>query len=108
LNNKKINGFLQIGYSPSEISANDFYLGAGMNFTGFLCKTHDDELGIAIAHAHLAHANESETAIELTWHKPLLRYFYLQPDIQYIIHPSGKSSGLKNVLAAFLRFGFEF
>jgi Carbohydrate-selective porin len=108
LNNKKINGFLQIGYSPSEVSANDFYLGAGMNFTGFLCKTHDDELGIAIAHAHLAHANESETAIELTWHKPLLRYFYLQPDIQYIIHPSGKSSGLKDVLAAFLRFGFEF
>lgn len=108
LNNKKINGFLQIGYSPSEVSANDFYLGAGMNFTGFLCKAHDDELGIAIAHAHLAHANDSETAIEITWHKPLLRYFYLQPDIQYIIHPSGKNSGLKNVLAAFLRFGFEF
>jgi porin len=108
LNNKKINGFLQIGYSPSKISANDFYLGGGMNFSGFLSTTHDDEFGIAIAHAHLTHTDDSETTIELTWHKPIIKHFYLQPDIQYIIHPSGKSSGLKNALAAFLRFGFDF
>lgn len=107
-NDKTAGIFLQAGYSPSKLSTNDLYLGLGLNATGFLSKNKDDVFGLAVAHAHLKNTSESETTLELTWQKPLGKYFFIQPDIQYIIHPSGQSSQLKNSLASILRFGFNF
>ncbi|VBB48447.1 Carbohydrate-selective porin OprB [uncultured Paludibacter sp.] len=107
-NDKNIGAFLQAGYSPSKLSTNNLYLGLGLNASGFLSKKGDDILGFSVAHAHLTANLNSETAIELTWQKPIGKYLFIQPDIQYIIHPSGQSNSLKNALAAIFRFGFTF
>lgn len=105
---KNVGAFMQIGFTPSINCENDTYLGLGVNAAGFLSKSKDDVLGLAVAHSHFNGNSGSETAIELTWQKPICENLFIQPDIQYIIHPSGHSSGLKNVLAGILRFGFTF
>ncbi len=106
-NDKAINAFLQTGYSPSEISMNRFYIGAGLNLNGFLSKNNNDILGLAVAHAQLKKELGHETLIELSWKKQLSPCFYIQPDFQYIFHPSGKKSDISNALVGILRFGFE-
>lgn len=107
-NDRNIGAFLQLGFTPSETCTNDFYVGVGTNATGFLSKSKDDVLGLALAHSHFNGHSGSETTIELSWNKPFFDYFFIQPDIQYIIHPSGQNSGLKNALSGILRFGFTF
>lgn len=106
--NKNIGAFLQAGYCPSQTIINDFYAGLGLTITGFFSGKQDDILGFALAYAHLKNKTESETALEFTWQKPFGKYIFVQPDIQYIIHPSRQNTHLKNTLAAFFRFGFNF
>lgn len=100
--------FIQAGYSPSESSNISTYLGTGLNLTGCLSKKSDDILGFAIAYVRIKPHSESETCIEITWKKEINDKIYIQPDFQYIINPSGKSSNLKNCLTGILRFGLSF
>ena len=86
---------------------NRFYIGAGLNLNGYLSKKNDDILGIAVANAQLKEALGHETLIELSWKKQLSPCFYIQPDFQYIFHPSGKKSNIPNAFVGILRFGFE-
>lgn len=106
-NDRNIGAFLQLGFTPSKTLENDYYLGLGVNAAGFLSKSKDDVLGLAVAHSHFNGHSGSETTVELAWQKPFGKYLFIQPDIQYIIHPSGHS-GLKNALAGIIRFGFTF
>lgn len=103
---KTVGAFLQTGYSPTDESLNDFYLGFGANLNGFLSKNQDDQLGVAMAYDQL-NGFGHESFIELTWKKPITENFYVQPDIQYIINPGGSNSGIKNALVGIIRFGFE-
>ncbi|HEY9123207.1 MAG TPA: carbohydrate porin [Bacteroidales bacterium] len=100
--------FVQAGYSPSKISVNNAYIGIGANLTGMLSKAKDDVLGLAVAHENFNNGLGSETTIELTWQKQLFRNIFIQPDLQYIIKPSGKNSGLENCLAGIIRLGLAF
>jgi len=59
--------------------------------------------GLGIAHAKL-YNRANETAIELTYELQPLPFLFIQPDIQYIINPSGINQKLNNCFAAFLRF----
>ncbi|MFN8256018.1 MAG: carbohydrate porin [Bacteroidales bacterium] len=105
---KSIGAFLHLGYSPSEMSKNNAYLGLGINFNGYLSRAKNDILGIAVAYEHFVEGIGCETAIELTWNKIIHKDIYIQPDLQYIIHPSGTKNNLKNCLAATLRLGMSF
>lgn len=104
---KELNVFVHTGYSPSEISLNCFYFGMGINATGFLSKHNTDILGLAAAYAKLSNGLGHETIIELSWKHQICSYFFIQPDLQYIIHPAGSYSGLKNALVGLMRIGFE-
>lgn len=105
---QSLGAFLQVSYSPSTSVTADFYSGVGIHATGLFTRERNDVFGLAVAYTHLPKISSSETILELTWNKPLGEYFFIQPDIQYIIHPSGKKSNLPNALAAILRFGFNF
>ncbi len=107
-NEKSLGIFTQAGYSPSGYSANDVYVGMGLNMGGFLSKKKNDVLGLAVAHAHYTGGTGSETSVELTWLKPVHKHITIQPDIQYIIQPSGKVGGLRNVFAGVLRIALSF
>lgn len=106
-NDRCFNAFIHTGYSPSEFSLNKFYLGMGINAKGFLNRRKDDIIGISGAYAKLREDLGHESVIELTWKKQITDWLFIQPDFQYIFHPSGSKSGLKNATVGILRFEFE-
>ncbi|HBG69801.1 MAG: hypothetical protein A2W93_00285 [Bacteroidetes bacterium GWF2_43_63] len=107
-NNTATGVFVQASVCPTRSCAVQSYIGAGFHLTGFLSKAHNDVLGFAVAHVNLAETAGSETSLELSWQKEIRRHVFIQPDLQYIIQPSGKDSGLKNCLTGLLRIGFTF
>lgn len=100
--------FLQAGHSLTGASYVNKYLGAGLNYQGLFRKDGNDVLGLAIASAHLRHTQNTETAIELTYRSNITRHISVQPDIQYIINPSGTGTETPNALAGTLRFFIGF
>jgi carbohydrate-selective porin OprB len=119
--------------TPRSRSHNNYYFGLGANFSGvFLSRNvsrnvsaggsrrnHSDAAGIAIAHAGLHRtAHRHETAIEIYYRYQFSPNFSLQPDIQWIINPSGltpsvadPSTGatrLPNALVCLLRLNLDF
>ncbi|WP_321335362.1 carbohydrate porin [uncultured Bacteroides sp.] len=106
--NKNLGLFTQLGYSPSKASANNYYLGLGLNYAGLFNKHGKDVLGFAVAHQHFTVDVSSETAIELTYQYALTKNLFIQPDIQYIVNPAGTGETLDNCLACNLRFGLTF
>lgn len=103
-NNRQFAAFTQIGYSPSQESNNDFYLGLGINFTGLLSKKGNDVLGLGVAHEHFKNRPTSETAIELFYHYEVSKNIAIKPGFQYIIHPAGTEMQLNNSLVGSLWF----
>lgn len=107
-NKKNAGVFLQLGYSPSSGSTNNFYLGTGVNITGVLSRKAKDTFGLAVAHVTFTRERSSETAFECTYRYQLTGRIFLQPDVQYIVQPLGTGRPLPNVLAANFRFGLNF
>jgi porin len=105
---RNIGIFVQFGYSPSDNSLNKYYAGFGLNFTGIFSVSGSDVLGLAIAHEGCTDKLGKETTIELTYQRQMTSNIFIQPDFQYIINPSGQSSGLDNAFVASLRFGLSF
>lgn len=106
--NKNLGMFFQMGYSPSKDTANHHYVGVGMNLTGLFGKTNSNVLGLAVAHSGFESGMGSETTIELSYQAQISPNLFIQPDIQYIIDPSGGYSDLDNCLVATLRVGLSF
>ncbi len=107
-NHKNAGLFMQLGYTPSAGSTNNFYLGSGINITGLLSKKAKDTFGLAVAHVTFTHKEKSETTFEVSYHYKITAHIFLQPDFQYIVHPSGTHRPLPNALAANFRFGLNF
>jgi porin len=101
--NRSLGFFVHLGYCPKEFSTNSYYTGFGLNCTGIFSRQGKDMAGLGIAHAKL-YNRANETAIELTYELQPLPFLFIQPDIQYIINPSGINQKLNNCFAAFLRF----
>ena len=97
-----------ITYSPSKQSANHHYVGLGMNLTGLFGKTNSNILGLAVAHSGFEAGMGSETTIEMSYQANITPNVFIQPDIQYIIDPSGGYSDLDNCFVATLRVGLSF
>ena len=107
-NNKSIGLFAQLGYSPSNASTSNFYLGLGMNYSGLFSKLEKDILGLAIAHERFKNNLSSETTLELFYQYQLTKNIFIQPDVQYIINPAGTGETLNNSFAGNLRLGLSF
>jgi porin len=96
-----ISAFFRGGFAPSRYSFVDGYFDAGLNFTGFVPGRPMDVAGIAIARSAISKsfsnadelqgnpADTSETVIEATYRINLSPWWSLQPDLQYIVNPSG-------------------
>ncbi|PKP19448.1 MAG: hypothetical protein CVU05_11325 [Bacteroidetes bacterium HGW-Bacteroidetes-21] len=102
-NSKHVGFFFQGGISPSETVMHNSYLGLGIKASGFLSRSYNDEIGLAIARAGITSGQGCETTIELTWKNKIHEKISVQPDLQYIIHPSGRLSNLKNSLTGIIR-----
>lgn len=102
-----LSSFLQASISPSQKNENCYYLGLGLNYSGIFSSGNDDIIGMAIAHAGFHSPIRNETTLELTYKYKLNDQFSLQPDVQYIINPSGTDQLLNNALISSIRFIIE-
>jgi porin len=101
--------FVQASVSPEPYNKIPYYLGGGFNLNGLIKKDGSDILGLAFAHADLRDSvNPCETAFEFSYHLPLGRHLSIQPDLQYIIHPSGTDQKLDNAWVGFCRANINF
>jgi len=97
--------FLQAGYTPSDDSYIDLTGALGINIRGLVRGRNNDIAGFAFTSGRFAGGAGTETAIELTYKAHISENIFLQPDIQYIINPSGTESMTPHCLACFLRLG---
>lgn len=99
--------FYQFGVSPRN--DNFGYLGAGCAYTGLFSKKGIDILGLAVANGMLTkEQGKDETTFELTYKVQLTSLIYLQPEMQYVVHPGGTDVHLKNATVGLVRLGLEF
>lgn len=100
--------FLQLGAAPNAVNRVPYYLGAGFQIQGPLRRRAADMLTGGVAHAQLrGDALDAETACELSYIIAVHRFVSLQPDLQYIVHPGGRTD-VNNALVASLRLHLEF
>ncbi|MGH8272836.1 MAG: carbohydrate porin [Gammaproteobacteria bacterium] len=86
-NHPDTSAFVQIGASPGEVNTVPVYLGGGIRFQNVSPGVSD--LGFGFARAWIR-GQAAETSVETTALIPIgSGYFALQPDIQYVFHPSG-------------------
>lgn len=88
--------FARYGMANDDINQISDYTGFGAVYTGLISSRDQDQLGIAVAIANNGDkfiqstggiADESETAIELSYRAQLLPWFAVQPDVQWIKNP---------------------
>ena len=106
-------GFAQAGVSDPRYNRIDRYVGGGLVYTGVIASD-EDRVGVTFAHAVFSdgyrrlqltggvRVGPSETVVELTYRRSVARFLTVQPDVQYVIHPSGGRT-LRDALAIGLR-----
>lgn len=110
---KKLSAFAQFAVSPQKINSHNYYLCGGLNYYGLFNRT-DDVCGVAFSLAgfhnkmYTGMNHRHETVIETFYRVQFSENFALQPDIQYVINPSGSNEYLKNVLVGILRLHINF
>ena len=107
--NKGLGVFAHIGYVPESSSFINFYLDGGLSYKGLIPTRDHDVLGVAFAYGHLSHNpqdNEErsnpgyEIVFEATYQIELAPWLSVQPDLQYVFHPSGTDIANALVLGA--------
>jgi len=95
---KGLGMFTHVGFAPQNSSFMNFYIDVGLNYKGLFPTRDNDVLGVAFAYGHLSNnpqENEGdsfpgyEMLLEATYQIELTSWLTLQPDVQYVIHPSG-------------------
>jgi porin len=93
--------FVRSGGAPSNTNFVDYYVEGGFNFTGFIPGRDNDVAGIAVARSHVSDQysdsqvllgnppSTAETVIEATYKVQVAPWWTIQPDMQYIVTPSG-------------------
>jgi porin len=110
-----LGAFFQLGFANDDRNQVATYWGVGINYVGLIPGRNHDITGLGVARAinggsfmrfskdvagnDVEHA---ETAIELTYRAGVLPWLTVQPDIQYILHPSMDPS-IDDVLVAGIR-----
>ena len=89
------------GFAPQQYSFVSGYFDAGFNFTGFIPGRPSDVAGIAVAFSSISNdfsnsqalqgnsRSTSETVIEATYKVDIAPWWSIQPDLQFIVNPSG-------------------
>ncbi len=107
--NRRIGLFVHAGVAPENKNGHSSYLGFGTNFHGIFSPDGKDVMGFAVAGLDMPKAKRSrETALELYYKYRFNDNIAIQPDIQYIIHPSGTAMKLPNALVGILRIHIGF
>jgi porin len=132
---RNLSVFLRAVVAPSNRSEIDRYIDGGATFKGPLASRPDDTIGLGFAFGRISPLASAfdrdliastgtpmpvrnyEAALELTYQWVMSKSWYIQPDLQYIIHPGGNiasplgppsASAIPNALVAGLRTYLKF
>jgi len=107
---RSVAAFGQLGIGDARTDRFGRYIGAGVVMAAPFDGRAQDELGLAAAAARDSgqyniqqNALKGETTLECTYLTPLNSHLAVQPDLQYVVHPSAER-GRKNALVMLLRF----
>lgn len=112
---QRVSAFAQAGVGDARTDRFGSYVGAGLTAAGLGSMPADDEVGLALAVArngshYLALQNRlgllttrTEKAIDFTYLHTVNSHIYIQPDLQYVVHPN-TNPRVRNALALQLRF----
>ncbi len=107
--NEGLGIFAQLAISPKAINTHNSYFGFGMSYQGLFKGRNNDKMGIAVTTAGFSDKSKKvETVVEISYKAQLTENFYIQPDLQYVLHPEGTEQMLKNAAVGFIRFGINF
>lgn len=115
LTDKGLGIFTHIGFAPWNSSVINFYVEGGLNYKGLIPTRDNDVLGVAFAYGHLNNNPQGndgssnpgyEMVLETTYQIELTPWLSLQPDVQYVIHPSGADIANALVLGAHATVSF--
>ncbi|MDV6331201.1 carbohydrate porin [Asticcacaulis sp. 201] len=91
-----LRGWLRAGVADDKLFSVGDYLGGGLIYNGPLHGRDQDTIGVAIASVGFSRAYRAthematrETSLEITYAYEVKPGVVLQPDVQYIVHPSG-------------------
>jgi len=98
---RQVAAFGQLGIGDARANRFARYFGSGVVVNAPFANRSQDQLGFALASARSG--SSGETTLECTYLTPVTPHIAVQPDIQYVVHPSADRS-TKNALVAFLRF----
>jgi len=97
--------FGQYTLAPRNRNINNYSLALGANFAA--AESHS--LGAAVTHAGLHQSgHRHETAVEIYYKYTLSDNIALQPDVQWVVNPSGGEAKLPNALVGMLRLHVNF
>ncbi|MEH3102207.1 carbohydrate porin [Sphingomonas adhaesiva] len=108
---RSLAAFFRLGTAAGRFNLFDHFGSVGVNARGLFEREGQGELGFGIAHARTSALTRSvtpdtalgETAFELSYRTKLTPHLAVQPDVQYIIDPSG-STRQRDVLVVGIRF----
>ena len=104
--------FARISGSPDDRNLIDFYVDGGASYKGLIPGRPDDTVGVTAAYARISPdvalqdqiggaaplVRDYTSVIEATYQYVVLPGFSVQPDFQYLIHPSAHAVAIPNVL----------
>ena len=99
--------FYQLGVSPRN--TNYGYLGVGSIYKGLIRERMNDEAGIALAYGALDNQKTGgdEAVLEFLYKIQISDHIFVQPDLQYVIHPGGTGIPLENAVYGTMRLGID-
>lgn len=102
--NHHLGAFLQFGAAPEDFNPVLWYLGLGVELAGFFPGRRNDSASFGMDRAWVRDGR-AETVFEATYAAGLLDNVFLQPDLQYIVHPGGEDA---DACVGILRLHVEF
>ena len=97
-------------YSPQEeINTFPFYYAGGLAYVGLIPNRNQDNTGFGLLIGEFSDDlpdQDFEMVIELTYKMQALKWLVVQPQMQYVVHPSGNSD-IDNALVLGFKFEME-
>jgi porin len=115
---RELSAFLRAAASPTDRNLIDLYADGGLTLKAPLRTRPNDQVGLAIAYSRVPTAPHDEVALELTYQAQVNSHWWIQPDLQYIVHPNAEAAapatephtgaGTPNAVVAGVRNVFRF
>ncbi len=100
----------RLSYAPPDVNQLQFMVAGGLSYQGLIPSRPDDSLSFIGAYGLFSDdlpGQDGETLLELNYRAQIAPWIYVQPDMQVIIDPDGRSD-IDDALVLGFAFGVSF